>query len=81
MQQTLLDLNYLVPTVTSDGNGIFISNEGDIPTITFFQLRKQVGDHAHADVVASVRFNSLEDLKNLQKTIEETIRNHEQREI
>ncbi|MDL2342008.1 MAG: hypothetical protein QFB87_02950 [Patescibacteria group bacterium] len=76
-----LELNYLVPTVASDGNGVFISNDGDIPTITFFQMRRQQGDKVFADVVASVRMGDLQDLKNLQASIEETIRNHTNREL
>lgn len=75
-----LELNYIVPTVASDGNGIFISNDGNIPTLTFFQIRGQVGDKVRADVVASVRLGDLQDLKNLQSSIEETIRNHAVRE-
>lgn len=79
-QQSNLELNHLVPTVASDGHGVFISNDGDIPTLTFFQIRGQVGDHVHADVVAAVRMSGIDDLKKLQDTIEETIRNHTSRE-
>lgn len=75
-----LELNYLVPTVASDGNGVFISNDGDVPTLTFFQVRRQAGEKVYADVVASVRLGELQDLKNLQASIEETIRNHISRE-
>ena len=78
--QSNLELNYLTPTVISDGNGIFISNDGNIPTLTFFQMRRQEGDKVFADVVASVRLGDLEDLKNLQASIAETIRNHTTRE-
>lgn len=79
-QQNNLQLNYLVPTVASDGNGVFISNDGNIPTLTFFQVRRQEGDKVFADVVAAVRMSDLQDLKNLQASIEETIRNHTNRE-
>ena len=79
-QQNNLQLNYLVPTVASDGNGVFISNDGNIPTLTFFQVRRQEGDKVFADVVAAVRMSDLQDLKNLQTSIEETIRNHTNRE-
>jgi hypothetical protein len=75
-----LELTYIVPTVASDGNGVFISNDGDIPTLTFFQVRRQIGDKVQADVVASVRMSSLDDLKALQSSIDETIRNHLSRE-
>ncbi len=78
--QNNLQLNYLVPTVASDGNGVFISNDGNIPTLTFFQVRRQEGDKVFADVVAAVRLGDLQDLKNLQASIEETIRNHASRE-
>ena len=78
--QNNLQLNYLVPTVASDGNGIFISNDGNIPTLTFFQVRRQDGDKVFADVVAAIRLSDLQDLKNLQASIEETIRNHASRE-
>lgn len=78
--QNNLQLNYLVPTVASDGNGIFISNDGNIPTLTFFQVRRQEGDKVFADVVAAIRMSDLQDLKNLQASIEETIRNHASRE-
>lgn len=80
-QQNNLQLNYLLPTVASDGNGVFISNDGNIPTLTFFQVRRQEGDKVFADVVASVRMSDLQDLKNLQASIEETIRNHTNREV
>ena len=79
-KQSNLQLNYLVPTVASDGNGVFISNDGNIPTLTFFQMRRQEGDKVFADVVASVRMGDIEDLKNLQASIAETISNHLKRE-
>lgn len=75
-----LELHYMVPTVATDGSSVFISNEGDVPTITFFQVRKQTDKTLFADAVASVRMSNIEDLKNLQKSIEETIRNHTERE-
>lgn len=78
--QSNLQLNYLVPVVASDGNGVFISNDGNIPTLTFFQVRRQEADKVFADVVAAVRMSDLQDLKNLQSSIEETIRNHTTRE-
>lgn len=75
-----LQLNFLVPTVHIDGENVFIANEGDIPAIHFFQVRSEDDQHVHADVVASVRFPSLEQLKTLQATIAEAITNHTQRE-
>ncbi len=76
-----LELKFLVPIVASDGNGIFISNDGDVPTLTFFQVRSQSDGKVFADVVAAVRMGSLEDLKNLQASIDETMRNHTNREV
>jgi hypothetical protein len=78
--QTNLDLNYVVPIVVSDGNGVFISDPGDVPMLTFFQVRKQEGNRVSADVVAAVRLNSLTDLENLRNSIDETIRKHKDRE-
>lgn len=75
-----LELNFLAPTVVTDGNSIFISNDGDVPTVTFFQVRKQSGSTIYADAVASIRMGSLEDLRNLQSSIGEAITNHENRE-
>ncbi len=75
-----LELNYLAPTVAADGHVVFISNDADVPTLTFFQVRKQEGDKLSADAVASVRLANIEDLKNLQKAISETISKHKTRE-
>lgn len=75
-----LVMNYMVPTVTIDGNSIFLSNDGDIPTITFFQIRRTDGKSVYADAVASIRMSSLEELKNFQKSIGEAIENHQRRE-
>jgi hypothetical protein len=77
--QSNLELNHLVPTVVSDGNGIFISNSG-VPVLNFFQTRRQVDQTLFADVVASIRMNNIEELKQLQRSIEETIITHEKRE-
>jgi len=77
--QSNLELNHLVPTVISDGNGVFISS-GGVPVLTFFQSRRQVDQTLFADVVASIRLNSIEELRQLQHSIEETINTHEKRE-
>lgn len=74
-----LRLNYAAPTVTSDGHVVMISDQG-IPTLLFFQARDQHEGHLHADVVAGIRFNSVEDLKNLSKAIDETTKNFKNRE-
>lgn len=79
MNATNLDLRHLVPTVAADGNAVFISEHG-IPTLVFFEGRKHEGDQLQADVVASVRFASIADLKNFQNAINDTIAQHENRE-
>lgn len=79
MSPTNLDLNYLVPTVTADGNAVFINEQG-VPTLVFFEGRRQDETGLKADVVASVRIASLDDLKALQNAIADTITQHETRE-
>lgn len=78
-QQGNIDLNYTVPIVTCDGNVVMLSDQ-EVPTLLFFQSRRQHDDHLHADIVAAVRLNGLEDLKNLQKSISDTIKQHSNRE-
>jgi hypothetical protein len=80
MQPKQLQLNYLVPTVGMDGANVFITIEGDVPRIDFFQARTEDDAHVHADVVASVKFNSIEQLIDLQKTIAQTVKSHTERE-
>ncbi len=75
-----LELNYMTPIVAADGNGIFINDTNNVPTLTFFQVRKQTGNQVFADVVAAVRMNSLEELVQLQKSIENTIKEHKSKE-
>ena len=75
-----LELNHLVPTVVADGHIVFISGGSNIPTLTFFQVRKQDGAKVSADAVASVRMNSLTDLENLQKAIADTVSQHKTKE-
>jgi hypothetical protein len=74
-----LELNYKTPIVASDGNSIFIAEQGPA-TLVFFQVRGQDGQTVKADVVSAVRFHNLQELKQLQKSIEETIKRHESRE-
>lgn len=74
-----VNLRYTVPTVTSDGNVVMISDQG-IPTVLFFQAREQHEGHVHGDVVAAVRLNNLEDLENLSKAIKDTVKNYKERE-
>jgi hypothetical protein len=74
-----VNLNHTSPTVVSDGNVVMISDQG-VPTLLFFQARQQHEGHVHGDVVAAVRLNSLDDLKNLAKSINDTLKQHQNRE-
>ncbi len=74
-----VNLNYSSPIVTTDGHIVMINDQG-VPTLLFFQARQQHEGHLHGDVVAGVRLNSLDDLKNLAKAIEDTIKQHKTRE-
>lgn len=74
-----VNLRYSSPIVTSDGHVVMISDQG-VPTLLFFQAREQHEGHLHGDVVAAVRMNNIEDLKNLAKAIDETIKNYKNRE-
>lgn len=80
MNQKQLQLNYTAPTLHTDGTNLFISVEGNIPRLDFFQVRSEDEAHVHADVVASVRFVSLDQLKALEKSIADTIKSHVERE-
>ncbi len=79
MQTNDLKLNYKTPVVASDGNSVFIAEQGPA-TLVFFQVREQDGQTVKADVVAAIRFHNLDELKQLQKSIDETIKRHESRE-
>ncbi|MGH7157329.1 MAG: hypothetical protein ACREGG_04445 [Candidatus Saccharimonadales bacterium] len=74
-----VNLNYTAPVVTTDGNIIMISDQG-VPTLLFFQARQQHEGHLHADVVAAVRLNNIDDLKGLSKSIDDTVKKHNSRE-
>jgi hypothetical protein len=74
-----VNLRYTAPIVTSDGHVVMINDQG-VPTLLFFQAREQHEGHMHGDVVSAVRMNTIEDLKNLAKAIEETIKNYKDRE-
>jgi len=74
-----INLNHVSPTVVSDGNVVMISDQG-VPTLLFFQGRQQHDGHLHGDVVAGVRLNSLDDLKALAKSINDTLKQHQNRE-
>lgn len=74
-----INLNYAVPVVTTDGNIIMISDQG-VPTLLFFQGRQQHEGHLHADVVAAVRLNSIDELKSLSQSIDDTVKKHNSRE-
>ena len=74
-----VNLRYATPVVSTDGHVVMISDQG-IPTVLFFQGREQHEGHLHADVVAAVRLNNIEDLKNLSKAISDTVKKHSNRE-
>jgi hypothetical protein len=74
-----INLNHVSPTVISDGHVVMISDQG-VPTLLFFQARQQHEGHVHGDVVAGVRLNNLDDLKNLAKAINDTLKQHQNRE-
>lgn len=73
------DLKFKTPIVASDGNFVMINNDG-IVNLLFFQMRGSSNNRPGADVVAGVRLHNLQELKNLVKTIQETIDKHENRE-
>lgn len=79
MDQSQVNLNYTSPIVTTDGHIVMVSDQG-VPTLLFFQGRQQHEGHMHADVVAAVRMNNIDDLENLAKAIKETIKKHKDRE-
>ena len=72
-------LSYTAPIVVSDGHVVVISDEG-VPSLLFFQGREQHDGHLHADVVAAVRLNKIDDLKALAKAINDTLKQHQTRE-
>lgn len=74
-----LHLNYTVPVVAADGHTIFIAEQGPV-TIVFFQARGQATDHVDADVVAAVRLHSVEELEDFKKAIDNTVKQHKNRE-
>lgn len=78
-QQQDINLNYTNPVMASDGHVIMISDQG-VPTILFFQARQAHEGHVHGDVVAGVRLNNIDELKNLSKSINDTVKNHQTRE-
>ncbi|MDB5161472.1 MAG: hypothetical protein JWO96_852 [Candidatus Saccharibacteria bacterium] len=78
-QPSDIKLNYTSPIVIADGHIVAVNEQG-VPTLLFFQARDQHEGHVHADVVSAVRLNNLEDLKNLSKAIDETIKKHQDRE-
>lgn len=75
-----LVLNYLAPIVTADGNGVFIRDADNVPVLTFFQVRKQENGNVFADAVAAVQLNNIEALEQLKQAIENTIKEHKNKE-
>jgi hypothetical protein len=74
-----VNLRYTSPIVVSDGHVVAISDQG-VPSLMFFQAREQHDGHVHGDVVAAVRLNNIDDLKTLAKAINDTIKQHQNRE-
>lgn len=72
-------MKYTVPMVVSDGHVVAINDNG-VPSIMFFQAREQHDGHVHADVVAAVRLNNIDDIKALAKAINDTVKQHQTRE-
>jgi len=79
MDNTELNLEYKVPFVFVDGQAIATRDNGMVD-IMFWQSRKQTPKTIEADVVAAIRYVSIEDLKTLQKAIGDAIKKHESRE-
>ena len=73
------DLNFTSPIVASDGTLVMVTQEG-LVNLLFIQMRGEKNGQPHADVVAGVRLHNLEELKNLSKTLQDTIQKHENRE-
>ena len=74
-----INLRYTVPLVVSDGHVVAINDNG-VPSLMFFQGREQHEGHIHGDVVAAVRLNNIDDLKALSKAIDDTVKQHKNRE-
>jgi hypothetical protein len=74
-----VNLRYTSPIVVSDGHVVAISDQG-VPSLMFFQAREQHDGHVHGDVVAAVRLNNIDDLKTLAKAINDTVKQHQNRE-
>ncbi len=72
-------LKYGTSTVVTDGHVVMVSDQG-VPTLLFFQAREQHDGHLHADVVAAVRMNNIDDLNNLGRAITDTLKKHKNRE-
>ncbi len=74
-----INLRYTSPVVMADGHVVMLSDQG-LPTLLFFQAREQHEARLHADVVAAVRLANIDDLKNLSKAINDTVKKHQNRE-
>ena len=74
-----LELRFANPVIAQDGNAIVIREDGKVELL-FFQIRTQSEEKAEADVVAAIRMDSIEQLKDFEKSIGESIRKHETKE-
>jgi hypothetical protein len=79
MDSQNLELDFKVPIVLIDGQTISIHENGMVDII-FWQGRTQSQKKIKADVVAAVKYVSVEDLKRLRGIIDETIEKFEKRE-
>lgn len=73
------DLHFKTPIMASDGNMVMI-NENGFANLFFFQMRVKTDGSPAAEVVAAVRFHNLQELKDLNRSLSETIKQHEDKE-
>lgn len=71
--------NFKEPIVAVDGQNITITDQGPV-NLLFFQFRGENEEALLADVVAAVRFHSLEELRNLQRLINDIIKKYESKD-
>lgn len=75
-----LALNFKEPIVAMDGQNVTITDQGPVNLI-FFQFRGETNEAVMADVVAAVRFHTLDELVGLQRLINDTIKQHKNRNL
>jgi len=75
-----LALNFREPIVAVDGQNITITDQGPV-NLLFFQFRGETEEAVMADVVAAVRFHTIDELRNLQRQINDIIKKHQHRDL